>query len=43
MSQGRAAEIAGLPRSEFMRALSDFEVSPFQESADEVREALARG
>ena len=43
VSQGRAAEIAGMPRSEFMRALSDFEVSPFQESADEVREALARG
>jgi predicted HTH domain antitoxin len=43
VSQGRAAEIAGMPRAEFMRTLSDSEVSPFQETADEVREALARG
>lgn len=43
VSQGKGAEIAGLSRSEFMRALSDAEVSPFQETADEVREALARG
>lgn len=43
VSQGRAAEIAGLSRSEFMRALSDAQVSPFQETADEVREAMARG
>jgi predicted HTH domain antitoxin len=43
VSQGRAAEIAGMPRSEFMRALSDAEVSPFQETAAEVREALTRG
>ncbi len=36
VSQGRAAEIAGLPRAEFVMALAQFGVSPFQYSADEV-------
>ena len=39
-SQGRAAEIAGLPRRPFIDALSGLSVSPFQHTADEVvREA----
>ncbi len=40
VSQGRAAEIAGLPRREFLDALVRFGVSPFQCDAQEiVREA----
>lgn len=40
VSQERGAEIAGLGRAAFMRALGDAGVSPFQETADEIREAL---
>jgi len=36
ISQGRAAEIAGLSRSEFLDALGRFGVSPFQYGADEI-------
>ncbi len=36
VSQERAAEIAGLSRSEFIDALHRFGVSPFQCNADEV-------
>lgn len=36
VSQGRAAEIAGLSRSEFIDALGRFGVSPFQYTAEEV-------
>jgi predicted HTH domain antitoxin len=36
VSQGRAAEIAGLSRSEFIDALGRFGVSPFQYEADEL-------
>jgi predicted HTH domain antitoxin len=36
LSQGRAAEVAGLPRAEFLAALSRFGVSPFQYGADEI-------
>jgi predicted HTH domain antitoxin len=39
ISQGRAAEIAGLSRSEFLTALGLFGVSPFQEAAAEILEA----
>lgn len=35
VSQERGAEIAGLSRLEFMRALSRLGVSPFQEDLDE--------
>ena len=38
VSQGRAAEIAGISRSEFIDALARFEVSPFQASEDELVE-----
>lgn len=36
VSQGRAAEVAGVSRAEFIDALSRFKVSPFQSSADEI-------
>jgi predicted HTH domain antitoxin len=36
VSQGRAAEIAGLSRSEFINALGRFGASPFQYGADEL-------
>jgi len=36
ISQGRAAEVAGLSRSEFLEALGRFGVSPFQYGADEL-------
>jgi predicted HTH domain antitoxin len=42
VSQGRAAEIAGVSRSDFIGALSRFGVSPFQYSADEVAEEARR-
>ncbi len=41
VSQGRAAEIAGLSRAEFIDALGRYGVSPFQTDVDElVREAV---
>lgn len=40
VSQGRAAEIAGLTRAEFISALGRYKVSPFQYTADEVLEEL---
>ena len=42
LSQGKAAEVAGLTRAEFIEALSRFRVSPFQYSAEELAEDLAR-
>jgi len=36
VSQGRAAEIAGVSRAEFIDALGRFGVSPFQASVDEL-------
>lgn len=41
VSQGRAAEIAGLTRAEFITALGLYQVSPFQYTADEVLAELA--
>ena len=41
VSQGRAAEIAGLTRADFITALGKYQVSPFQYSAEEVLEDLA--
>lgn len=40
LSQGRAAEIAGLTRAGFIDALSRYKVSPFQYTADELAEEL---
>lgn len=42
LSQGKAAEVAGLTRAEFIEALSRFHVSPFQYTAEELAEDLAR-
>ncbi len=36
LSQGKAAEIAGLSRSEFINALNHFKVTPFQYDGDEL-------
>ncbi|MGH9856119.1 MAG: UPF0175 family protein [Blastocatellia bacterium] len=42
LSQGKAAEVAGLTRAEFIDALARFQVSPFQYTADELMEEVAR-
>ena len=42
ISQGKAAEIAGMNRFEFLNILSRYRVSPFQYSPEEVAEELAR-
>ena len=36
VSQGRAAEIAGISRAEFIDALGRYGVSPFQQTAEEI-------
>nr|VFJ71170.1 MAG: Uncharacterised protein family (UPF0175) [Candidatus Kentron sp. FM]VFJ75186.1 MAG: Uncharacterised protein family (UPF0175) [Candidatus Kentron sp. FM]VFK17640.1 MAG: Uncharacterised protein family (UPF0175) [Candidatus Kentron sp. FM] len=41
VSQGRAAEIAGLTRGGFITTLGQYNVSPFQYTAGEVLEELA--
>ena len=40
VSQAKAAEIAGLSRSEFLAALSRFDVSPFQVTSEELIEEV---
>lgn len=40
ISQGRAAEIAGLSRAAFIDALSRYRVSPFQYTAEELEEEM---
>lgn len=40
LSQGKAAEVAGLSRAAFMNELSRFGVSPFQETAEEILESV---
>ena len=40
VSQGRAAEIAGLTRAGFIDALSRYKVCPFQYTAEELLEEL---
>ena len=42
ISQAKAAEIAGLSRAEFLRALGQFGVSPLQYSAEEVMQEIRR-
>ncbi len=42
VTQERAATIAGLSRTEFVAALAQFGVSPFQYTADEVLEEARR-
>lgn len=41
LSQGKAAEVAGLSRSQFIEALSRFKVSPIQYAENELSEELA--
>ena len=41
ISQGRAAEIAGLTRAKFMTVLGQYKVSPFQYTAEEMLEELS--
>lgn len=36
LSQAKAAEVAGIPRAEFLAALARYGVSPFQYDADEI-------
>ena len=40
LSQSKAAEVAGVSRSEFLASLSRFEVSPFQYGADEIADEV---
>ena len=40
ISQEKAAEVAGLSRTDFIFSLSRFEVSPFQYTADEIAQEL---
>jgi predicted HTH domain antitoxin len=42
VSQSKGAEIAGLSRAEFVNALNQFKVSPFQYSADEIIAEVSR-
>lgn len=39
VSQGRAAEVAGVSRAEFVEALGRYGVTPFQDSLDELMQA----
>jgi predicted XRE-type DNA-binding protein len=43
LSQSRASEICGVSRESFLREMSAYSVSPFQESVAEMKEAMARG
>lgn len=43
VSQGKAAHLAGLSRSEFFDVLSRYGVSPFQETQQDIDDELARG
>lgn len=42
ISQSKAAEVAGVSRQAFLAALARFNVSPFQVTAEELAEELAR-
>jgi predicted HTH domain antitoxin len=43
LSQGRAAEVAGVSRAQFIEALGRFGVTPFQYGADEILAEARRG
>ena len=38
LSSGRAAQLAGIPRVEFLLALRDYQVAPFRLTAEELRQ-----
>jgi predicted HTH domain antitoxin len=40
LSSGRAAELAGMSRVEFLLALGRYQVSPFQTTAEELRQDI---
>ncbi len=40
LSSGRAAQLAGISRVEFLMALGRFQVSPFQMTAEELRQDI---
>jgi predicted HTH domain antitoxin len=42
ISQSEAAEIAGVSRTDFLQSLARFQVSPFQETPEELLEGLKR-
>jgi len=42
VTQSKAAELSGMSRERFLDALSRFRVSPFQETPEELSEALNR-
>lgn len=42
VSQGKASELAGLSRQEFLASLARFNVSPFQVTAEELEEEWQR-
>lgn len=42
LSQGKAAEVAGLSRAAFLAMLTRYQVTPFQESAEEARQTVAK-
>lgn len=43
LSQGKAAEVAGLSRAAFLDSLARFKVSPFQVTPQELADEAARG
>ncbi len=43
VSQSKAAVLSGVSRREFLAALDRFHVSPFQETAEEIGEAVRHG
>ena len=43
LSQGKAAEVAGLTRAGFIAALTRYQVSPWQYTAEELQAELSEG
>ncbi len=43
LSQGKAAEVAGVQRHQFLEALARFKVSPFQMTPTQLADELGRG
>jgi len=43
ISQAKAAELAGVSRQEFLAALAQFQVSPFQTTPEELAQEIAHG
>lgn len=43
LSQAKAAEVAGVSRADFLAALAEFNVTPFQYDADEIVQEVLGG